>query len=67
MHREGGPTAFAGTMGRNRCFNFERKSDPDPAQCRTRGFVTIWQDGKIVWEGTEGEEPAELREGSLAL
>lgn len=67
MHQQGGPTAFAGTMGRNRCFNFERKSDPDPAQCRTRGFVTIWQDGKIVWEGTEGEEPAELRQGDLDL
>jgi hypothetical protein len=59
MHRQGGPTAFAG----NRCFNFERKPDPDPAQCRTRGFVTIWQNGKIIWEGTEGQEPAEFQRG----
>ena len=67
MHRPGGPTAFAGTMGRNRCFNFERKPDPDPATRPTRGFVTIWQGDKILCQGTEGEEPAEFRQEELDL
>ncbi|MFD1960525.1 hypothetical protein ACFSHP_18825 [Novosphingobium panipatense] len=45
--------------------NFERKPDPEPE--RGRGFVTIWQGDKIAWQGREGEEPAEFRQGELDL
>ncbi|ODU68769.1 MAG: hypothetical protein ABT11_15090 [Novosphingobium sp. SCN 66-18] len=67
MHRPGGPVSFAGTMGRSRCFNYEAK--PPPAtDVRGRGFVTIWGPGdKILWQGREGEEPAEFRQGELGL
>ncbi len=67
MHCPGGPVSFAGTMGRSRCFNYEAK--PPPAtDVRGRGFVTIWGPGdKILWQGREGEEPAEFRQGELGL
>lgn len=67
MHRPDGPTAFAGTMGRNRCFNFEAKADPEPQPGSGRGFVTIWQGDRILWQGTEGEEPAQFRQQELDL
>lgn len=67
LHRPGGPTAFAGTMGRSRCFNFEAKADPEPDRRSGRGFVTIWQGDKILWQGTEGEEPAQFRQQELDL
>lgn len=66
MHRPGGPVSFSGTMGRSRCFNYEPKPPPLP-DTRGRGFVTIWQGEKILWSGTEGEEPAEFRQGELDL
>lgn len=67
MHRPGGPIAFAASMGRSRCFNFEKKPDPEPGPGRGKGFVTIWRGDKILWQGTEGEEPAEFRQTELDL
>ena len=54
-------------MGRSFCYNFERKPDPEPEWGRGRAFVTIWQGDKIAWQGREGEEPAEFRQGELDL
>jgi hypothetical protein len=48
MHRLGGPLSFSGTMGRSRCYNFERMADPRPDHSG-RGFVTIWKGDKILW------------------
>lgn len=65
MHRPGGPLSFSATMGRSRCFNFERKPDPAPDRRGARGFVTIWRGDTILWQGTEGEEPAEFRQTEM--
>jgi hypothetical protein len=67
MHRPGGPLSFSGTMGRSSCYNYEAK--PPPAYRPSgQGFVTIWGPGdKILWQGREGEEPAEFRQGELDL
>lgn len=54
-------------MGRSRCFNFEAKADPEPDRRSGRGFVTIWQGDKILWQGTEGEEPPQFRQQELDL
>ena len=61
LHRPGGHTATGGTMGRSFCYNFEEKPAREPEWGRGRAFVTIWQGDKIVWQGREGEEPAEFR------
>ena len=45
MQRQDGPTTSAGTLGATDVSNLERKPAPDPAQCHTRGFFTVWQDG----------------------
>ena len=65
LHRPGGHTASGGTMGRNSCHNFEEKPCQEPKW--GRGFVTIWQGDKIVWQGREGEEPPEFRQGEPDL
>lgn len=66
QHRPGGPLSFSATLGRSRCYSFESKDTPsrDP---RTRGHVTIWQGDRILWQGTEGDEPAEYRQEELPL
>lgn len=61
-----GRTAFAGTVARTCCFNFEERSTPIDAGPR-RGFVTIYEGDRIVWQGTEGDEPAEYRQGEFDL
>ncbi len=55
LHRPGGIPAFAGTMGRNRCYHFEAKPKPAYESRYGQAFVTIYQDGRIVWQGREGE------------
>ncbi len=64
LHARGRP-AFAGTVARSRCFNFTEKP-PAPVK-DGRGFVTIYEGGRVVWQGTEGDEPAEYRQGELDL
>lgn len=66
QHRPGGPTSFAGTMGRNFCFNFEPKIVA-PVEGDRRGFVTIYMNGNVVWQGTAGDEPAEFCQDELDL
>lgn len=64
--RANGPTGFAATSARSSCYNYEddtRERSTEPA----RGFMTIYQDGKIAWQGREGDEPAEFRQGELDL
>lgn len=64
LHSRGKAPAFGGTMGRNACFNYEADRRPKPDQ-DWRGFLTIYQGDRIVWQGTEGDEPAEYRQGEL--
>ena len=61
--REGNAPAFSATFAHSRCFSFEAQR-VTPA---SRGFVTIYEAGRIVWQGTEGEEPAEYRQEELQL
>lgn len=65
MLRPGGPVAFAGTKGRSWCYNFKAKPPPTDEERRGQGFVTIYEGDRIVWQGREGEEPAEYRQGDL--
>lgn len=66
QHRPGGPLSFSATLARSRCFNFAAKP-PSGRDPRTRGHVTIWQGDRVLWQGTEGEEPAEYRQEELPL
>lgn len=66
QHRPGGPLAFSATVARGSCFSYEPKP-VTPTDPPTRGFVTIWRGDKILWQGTEGEEPAEFRQEELDL
>jgi hypothetical protein len=65
MLRPGSPVAFAGTKGRSWCYNFEAKPPPTDEERCGQAFVTIYEDERIVWQGREGEEPAEYRQGDL--
>ncbi|MDH2228075.1 MULTISPECIES: hypothetical protein [Hyphomicrobiales] len=61
----GSPT-FAATVARSRCFNFAERETPLPVVDR-RGFVTIYENGRIVWQGTEGDEPANYWQAELDI
>lgn len=56
--------AFSATLRHSRCLNYEPKPVSAPARSG-RGFVTIYEGGRIVWQGTDGTEPAEFRQGEL--
>lgn len=64
--RWNGSPAFAATVARSRCFNFAEQQAPAPSDHR-RGFVTIYEAGRIVWQGMEGDEPAQYRQEDLPL
>lgn len=64
MHSPGKTPAFGGSMGRSACYNFEPDQREKPSHDR-RGFVTIYEGNRIVWQGTEGDEPPEYRQGEL--
>lgn len=66
LHSPRGTPAAGGCVGRSFCFNFEEDTRPKPEQDR-RGFVTIYEGGRIIWQGTEGDEPAEYRQAELDL
>ncbi|MAM75885.1 MAG: hypothetical protein CMO29_18985 [Tistrella sp.] len=66
LHSPRGRPAAGGCVGRSFCFNFEEDTRPKPEQDR-RGFVTIYEGGRIVWQGTEDDEPAEYRQAELDL
>lgn len=66
LHSPRGTPAAGGCVGRSFCFNFEEDTRPKPAHDR-RGFVTIYEGDRIVWQGTEGDEPAKYRQAELDL
>jgi hypothetical protein len=56
--------AFSATTAEFGCRNFEAAPPPVP---RGGGFVTIWQDGRIAWQGREENVPARFRQQDLDL
>ncbi|MEN3213963.1 hypothetical protein PUR23_28675 [Methylorubrum populi] len=54
-----------GTSGEFGCGNFE--AVPPPPMPKGGGFVTIWQGGRIVWEGHEEAIPARFLQEDLDL
>lgn len=57
--------AFSATTAEFGCRNFE-PAPPKPAPTG-HGFVTIWEAGKIVWQGAEEDMPARFRQQDLDL
>lgn len=64
--RPGAIRAFATTSAYSACLNYEDDTRHAPGIDR-RGFTTIWQGDRIVWQGIEGDEPAEYRQQELPL
>jgi hypothetical protein len=56
---------FSATTAEFRCRNFEPAPPKPPA--RGGGFVTIWQNGLIVWQGDEENIPARFLQQELDL
>lgn len=63
---ESSAPAFAATKAHGRCFGYEAKPS-QPFTQSAPGFVTIYEAGRVVWQGTEGEEPAAFRQQELPL
>lgn len=61
----GRPPAFSATTGEFGCVNFEAK--PAPPAPRGGGFVTIWEDGRIVWQGADEAMPTRFEQADLDL
>lgn len=61
----GGPPAFSATAGDFGCVNFDPK--PAVAPPHGGGFVTIYEAGRIVWQGAEEDLPARFRQEELDL
>jgi hypothetical protein len=60
LHREAGkPLAFAATVDTFGCLNFSAK--PLPPVQRGRGFVTVYEGDRIVWQGHEEDVPEQYR------
>jgi hypothetical protein len=57
--------AFSAMVGEFGCRNFE--AAPPPPMPKGGGFVTIWQGGRIVWEGYEEAIPARFLQQDLGL
>ncbi|MCP1556821.1 UNVERIFIED_ORG: hypothetical protein M2438_005323 [Methylobacterium sp. SuP10 SLI 274] len=57
--------AFSATSAEFGCDNFEA-APPLPIP-RGGGFVTIWQDGRIAWQGREEDIPARFLQQDLDL
>ena len=60
-----GVPAFSATDGNFGCGNFA--AAPPPPIPRGGGFVTIWQDGRVVWQGREEDIPARFLQEDLDL
>jgi hypothetical protein len=56
---------FSATTAEFGCRNFEPAPPRPPA--RGGGFVTIWQNGRIVWQGDEENIPARFLQQELDL
>lgn len=61
----GRPTSFSATTAEFGCLNFEAK--PPPPRLVGGGFVTIYEAGRIVWQGPEEKLPARFRHGEMDL
>jgi len=66
VHLGNRPTpAFSATTAEFGCRNFEAAAPkPSPAG---GGFVTIWENGRIVWQGPEEKMPARYLQQALDL
>jgi hypothetical protein len=58
-------TAFSTTTAESGCLNFEAK--PRPPRPVGGGFVTIWRNGRIAWQGPEEKTPARYLQETLDL
>lgn len=58
-------TVFSATAAEFGCRNFEEK--PRPARCAGGGFVTIWNKGRVVWQGPEEKIPPRFQQQALDL
>ncbi|MEO5326421.1 hypothetical protein PV773_24190 [Mesorhizobium sp. CC13] len=56
---------FSATTAEFGCLNFEAK--PPPARTVGGGFVTIWRNGRIAWQGSEEKIPPRLLQETLDL
>ncbi|MDR6849970.1 MAG: hypothetical protein WCS75_00150 [Sphingomonas sp.] len=57
--RPGKPLAFSATSDTFGCLNFSAK--PPPPITPGRGFVTVYEGDRIVWQGHEEDLPEEHR------
>lgn len=57
--------AFSATTAEFGCVNFEAK--PHPPQPKGGGFVTIYEGGRVVWQGPEEAVPARFNQEELDL
>ena len=55
----GKPVAFSATSAEFGCLNFTAK--PDTPRPTGGGFVTVYEDGQVVWQGNEAMAPARFR------
>ena len=60
MLSPGRAPAFAATVAEFGCVNFEPK--PSPPQPTGGDYVTIYEAGRIVWQGAEEGIPARFRQ-----
>ncbi|MDH1271726.1 hypothetical protein N5C81_29545 [Rhizobium pusense] len=58
-------TVFSATAAEFGCLNFEAK--PLPARSAGGGFVTIWRNGRIAWQGAEENVPPRFLQDMLDL
>lgn len=57
--------AFSATTAEFGCINFEPK--PEPPRPKGGGFVTIYEGGRVVWQGPEEAVPARFNQQELDL
>ena len=58
-------TVFSATTAEFGCLNFEAK--PRPPRPVGGGFVTIWRNGRIAWQGAEEKIPPRFLQDDLDL
>lgn len=63
--RPGGIPSFSSTKDRSWCYNYEARPEPTAEDRRGQALITISENGRIVWQGREGEEPAQYRQTDL--
>ncbi|MGI9377722.1 MAG: hypothetical protein ACR2PC_16765 [Tsuneonella suprasediminis] len=56
-------TVFSATSAEFGCLNYEAK--PLPVRSTGGGFITIWRNGRIAWQGPEENIPPRFLQGVL--